>query len=65
MKAIILGGLSLQFTRFVSCQKSQRSVTIGSMGICGQFLAYWPIGHKLLAWPGVGVVIGGGGSRRH
>ena len=22
-----------------------------------QFLAFWPIGHKLLAWPGVGVVI--------
>ena len=25
------------------------------------FLAYWPIGHKLLAWPGVGVGVGGGG----
>ena len=24
------------------------------------FLAYWPIGHKLLAWPCVGVVGGGG-----
>ena len=21
------------------------------------FLAYWPIGHKLVAWPGVGVVV--------
>ena len=27
-----------------------------------QFLAYWPIGHKLLAWPCV--VIGGGSRRR-
>ena len=29
------------------------------------FLAYWLIGHKLLAWPGVGVGGGGGSRRRH
>ena len=27
-----------------------------------RFLSYWPIGHKLLAWPGVGIIVDG--SRR-
>ena len=29
------------------------------------FLAYWPIGHKLLAYPGVIVSVVGDGSSRH